>query len=142
MLASCELSLRLCPDAMQSPVCNPCFCTRRWQATHSYSMFQCPSVRPQPPCSRHWQRSLQAGGPPGGLEQLADFVQGAARQHAVVVDCTASEAVADLYESWAGAGLHVVTPNKRMGSGGLARWQGFQAARITAHSHFLCEVIA
>jgi homoserine dehydrogenase len=39
----------------------------------------------------------------------------------VVVDATASDAVAARYSEWAGAGAHVVAANKRMGSGPLAR---------------------
>jgi aspartokinase/homoserine dehydrogenase 1 len=40
---------------------------------------------------------------------------------AVVVDATASDATAALYPRWIAAGAHVVTANKRMGSGPLSR---------------------
>lgn len=39
----------------------------------------------------------------------------------MIVDCSASEAVPDVYGAWLGAGLHVVTPNKKFGAGDEAR---------------------
>jgi aspartokinase/homoserine dehydrogenase 1 len=41
----------------------------------------------------------------------------------VVVDCTASPYPASMYASWLNSGLHVVTPNKKAGSGDLAYYQ-------------------
>jgi aspartokinase/homoserine dehydrogenase 1 len=43
--------------------------------------------------------------------------------HAVIIDCTASDAVAERYADWLSAGIHVVTPNKRAGSGPGARYR-------------------
>merc|ERR1719426_28599 len=39
-----------------------------------------------------------------------------------------SEAVSDFYPVWLGKGVHVVTPNKKAGSGDLKRWQQCKAA--------------
>lgn len=58
---------------------------------------------------------------------------------AVVVDCSASDAVADRYAEWLGAGIHVVTPNKCAGSGPLARWQAIRDATRASGASFLCE---
>lgn len=58
--------------------------------------------------------------------------------HAVLIDCSASDEVADHYPRWLTAGIHVVTPNKRAGSGPLSRWQAIRAA--CAHgAHFRAE---
>lgn len=46
--------------------------------------------------------------------------------NAVVVDCTASDAPPAMYTDWVRQGLHVVTPNKKMGSGELSRYKAFQ----------------
>jgi aspartokinase/homoserine dehydrogenase 1 len=48
--------------------------------------------------------------------------------HAVIIDCTASEAVADRYADWLKAGIHVITPSKRAISGPIERWQRIRAA--------------
>eukprot|EP01024_Parvocaulis_polyphysoides_P016613 TRINITY_DN17397_c1_g1_i3.p1 TRINITY_DN17397_c1_g1~~TRINITY_DN17397_c1_g1_i3.p1 ORF type:complete len:311 (-),score=47.56 TRINITY_DN17397_c1_g1_i3:20-952(-) len=47
----------------------------------------------------------------------------------VMVDCTANNSVADNYADWLQKGLNVVTPNKRLHSGDLARYK--QVKRIT-----------
>ncbi len=47
----------------------------------------------------------------------------------VIVDCSASDAVADRYADWLARGIHVVTPNKRAISGPLGRWQAIRQAQ-------------
>ncbi|NUR22224.1 homoserine dehydrogenase, partial [Frateuria sp.] len=64
---------------------------------------------------------------PAELDAFADHVRGI-EGAAVLVDCSASEAVADRYAGWLAAGLHVVTPNKLAGSGPLARWRAIREA--------------
>ena len=41
----------------------------------------------------------------------------------IIIDATASEAVSDYYSKWLAKGVHVVTPNKKAGSGDLKRWR-------------------
>ncbi len=83
----------------------------------------------------------------GGLAPLAVDAALVARSHAdwaslreamigsgnptVFVDCTASEALADDYESLLAAGIAVVGPNKRAGAGPQARWSRLQALAVT-----------
>lgn len=59
--------------------------------------------------------------------------------HALVVDCSASEAVAARYADWLAAGIHVVTPNKHAGSGDWARYAGIRAAQRSGGGRFLYE---
>ena len=47
--------------------------------------------------------------------------------HAVIIDCSASDAVAERYADWLAAGIHVVTPNKRAGSGPGERYRAVRA---------------
>jgi aspartokinase/homoserine dehydrogenase 1 len=70
---------------------------------------------------------LEKEGVPVDLGLLASHVRAPHLPHGVVVDCSASEDVASHYERWLGAGLHVVTPNKRAGSGPLARHRALRA---------------
>jgi aspartokinase/homoserine dehydrogenase 1 len=65
---------------------------------------------------------------PSDLGAFAAHVHGAGDRHALLIDCSASEAVAAHYPRWLAAGLHVVTPNKLAGSGPLDRWQAIRAA--------------
>lgn len=66
---------------------------------------------------------------PGNLDEFAAHVRGNERRHALLIDCSASDAVTDNYARWIASGIHVVTPNKLAGSGSLARWQAIHNAR-------------
>ena len=59
---------------------------------------------------------------------LAAHVHAPHLPHAVIVDASASEHVANQYAGWLDAGVHVVTPNKRAGAGPLARYKELRAA--------------
>lgn len=71
------------------------------------------------------------GGVPTDLSKLGEFMSTQPGRK-VIVDCTADDAPPDFYAEWLSAGVDVVTPNKKLGSGPLARWEKtFDAARST-----------
>ena len=59
--------------------------------------------------------------------------------HAVIVDCTSSDAVADRYAGWLERGIHVVTPNKKAFSGDLQRYDSIRNACRAGGSHIFYE---
>jgi len=56
-------------------------------------------------------------------ERFTDHVDADHLPHAVIIDCTASDAIADRYAGWLARGIHVITPNKHGGSGDLDRYR-------------------
>lgn len=70
----------------------------------------------------------QAAGDGCDLDAFGRHVQAEHLPHALIVDCSASDAVAERYADWLGAGIHVVTPNKHAGAGPAARWRTIRAA--------------
>ena len=56
--------------------------------------------------------------------------------NAVIFDCTASEQVSSQYEPWLRSGATVITPNKKVGSGPLDRYQRCKAAAAAAGSQW------
>jgi homoserine dehydrogenase len=68
---------------------------------------------------------------PTDLEAFANYVCRQEDGHPLLIDCSANEHVAEWYERWLAAGIHLVTPNKLAGSGPLPRWQAIQAARAS-----------
>jgi aspartokinase/homoserine dehydrogenase 1 len=62
------------------------------------------------------------------LARFATHVRADHLPHALIVDCSGSDAVAAHYADWLTAGIHVVTPNKHAGSGPLARFRAIRAA--------------
>lgn len=65
---------------------------------------------------------------PSDLDEFAAHVRGNDGRHALLIDCSASDAVASRYADWLAAGLHVVTPNKLAGSGPMRRLQAIRSA--------------
>jgi aspartokinase/homoserine dehydrogenase 1 len=59
--------------------------------------------------------------------------------HAVIIDCTASDAVARCYAGWLERGVHVITPNKKAFSGSYDYYASLQEAANKGSSHFFYE---
>ncbi len=60
------------------------------------------------------------------LERFVNFVDDDHLPHAVLIDCTASDAIAERYPDWLARGIHVITPNKHAGSGPISRYRGIR----------------
>jgi hypothetical protein len=59
---------------------------------------------------------------------------------AVIFDCTASDAPCDYYEQWLGHGVHVITPNKKLHSGPLERYERVRQLQRDGAAHYFYEV--
>jgi bifunctional aspartokinase / homoserine dehydrogenase 1 len=59
--------------------------------------------------------------------------------HAVIIDCSASDAIADRYATWLRRGIHIVTPNKKAFSGPLARYYDIRRSAVDGGAHFFYE---
>jgi len=86
-----------------------------------------------------WRSGLGDRIVPTDLDAFADHVQADHIPHAVIVDCTASAAVADRYASWLARGIHVVTPNKRANSGPLAEYRRLADLGSRHRTHYFYE---
>ena len=62
-------------------------------------------------------------------EAFAAHVRAEHLPHALIVDCSGSDAIARHYPAWLAAGIHVVTPSKHAGSGDWARYVAIRDAR-------------
>jgi len=86
----------------------------------------------------HWREALDSGSAPD-LPRFVRHVDAVHLPHAVIVDCTASAAIARHYPEWLAAGIHVVTPNKQAGSADIAFYRTLAEARRAGASHYLYE---
>lgn len=68
-------------------------------------------------------------GLPTNLATFADHVHAEHLPHAVIVDCSASDEVAERYDGWLARGIDVITPNKHAGSGPLERYERIKSRR-------------
>jgi aspartokinase/homoserine dehydrogenase 1 len=85
-----------------------------------------------------WRQPLDEGAPVDLLAFEA-HVHSDHLPHAVIVDCSASDVVARQYPRWLGAGIHVVTPNKKANSADLAFYDGLRQAQRNGGAHYLYE---
>lgn len=79
-----------------------------------------------------WAAAMDTGTVPTDLDAFAAHIQTDDVPHAVIVDCTASAAVAACYTDWLARGIHVVTPNKKANSG---RWADYRRLRDAERAH-------
>ena len=86
-----------------------------------------------------WRDFYAAGEEGVDLERFASHVHADQFPHTVIIDCSASAAVASHYARWLAAGIHVVTPNKKANSAAYEDYQRLQDARRAAGSHYLYE---
>jgi aspartokinase/homoserine dehydrogenase 1 len=86
-----------------------------------------------------WRAALEKGSPLD-TDKLVSHIQADYLPHTVLIDCTASQSVADRYADWLQRGIHVITPNKRAHSGPIAYYQELKRlSRGAARTHFLYE---
>ncbi|MDR2013151.1 MAG: aspartate kinase, partial [Rhodanobacter sp.] len=77
--------------------------------------------------------------PAGDLDRFAAHLRAAHLPHAVILDCSGSNDVAERYPGWLAAGIHVITPNKQAGAGPLDRYRAIRAACGAGGSRFRYE---
>jgi aspartokinase/homoserine dehydrogenase 1 len=87
----------------------------------------------------HWREESAAAPVPADFDRFLSHVRVDYIPHTVIIDCSASEAVAAHYHDWLAAGIHVVTPNKKANSGPLDYYRSLQAARRASGAHYLYE---
>jgi aspartokinase/homoserine dehydrogenase 1 len=86
-----------------------------------------------------WESQFAAGAIDTDLDAFEAHLNPDHLPHAVIIDCTASEAVAARYAGWLSRGIHIITPNKKAFSGDYAYYKGLQAAADEGSSHYFYE---
>jgi aspartokinase/homoserine dehydrogenase 1 len=86
-----------------------------------------------------WGTALEHEPEACDLEAFARHVHAEHLPHAVIIDCSASDATAEHYAGWLERGIHVITPNKRAGAGPLGRYRAIRAAEARGGTRFRYE---
>jgi aspartokinase/homoserine dehydrogenase 1 len=87
----------------------------------------------------NWREALKSGSTEANLDKFVEHLNVDHLPHTVLIDCTASEAVAHHYPQWLASGIHVVTPNKKANSAPLAFYRQVRSAGRTSGAHYLYE---
>lgn len=86
-----------------------------------------------------WKTALGTKGTPSNVEEFVRTMLRLRLPNSIFVDCTASDSVAELYTQILRAGVPVVTPNKRAGSGKLKAYRELKLATRTGNAPFYYE---
>ncbi len=87
----------------------------------------------------NWQQEFDKGAVDLDLEAFERHVNPDHLPHAVIIDCTAEQAVADRYTGWLERGIHIITPNKKAGSGPHSAYKAIRSLGTHGSSHFFYE---
>jgi len=79
---------------------------------------------------------------PADLAALTAFLGDDFNGNRVVIDCTASQAVADHYPQWLGGGIHVISTNKKAGSGPAKLYNDVKLASLSNSAQWMYETTA
>lgn len=88
---------------------------------------------------KSWQNDLVNSNLAFDIDKFVDHVQPSHIPHAVIIDCTANDAISDRYAGWLKRGIHVITPNKKIGSGPILRFEELQRTLQNSRGRFLYE---
>jgi aspartokinase/homoserine dehydrogenase 1 len=87
-----------------------------------------------------WREALDAeGSEPAELDAFVEHLHAEHLPAAVLIDCTASQEVADRYADWLGRGIHVITPNKKGNTGPFGYYRQLKEIRRAAGTRYLYE---
>jgi aspartokinase/homoserine dehydrogenase 1 len=86
-----------------------------------------------------WRERVATAGEACDLSRFAGHVHTSHLPHAIIVDCSASDAVAAHYPAWLAAGIHIVTPNKQAGAGPIDRYRAIRRAAEKGAARFRYE---
>ena len=87
----------------------------------------------------HNIRETLEGGVQPDLDRFTAHVHADHLPHALIIDCSAGDAVAERYAGWLSRGIHVITPNKHAGAGPWERYSAIQAATKKGSGRFRYE---
>jgi len=86
-----------------------------------------------------WSTTFSSAATEADLARFVEHLDVDHLPHTVLIDCSASEEVAQHYPQWLAAGIHVVTPNKRANSASLTFYRQVRAAARSSGAHYLYE---
>jgi len=70
------------------------------------------------------------------LDELTRFLNDDFNGNRVVIDCSASQDVADMYPRWLALGIHVITANKKAGSGPAELYEDCRKAQSSSQWYY------
>jgi aspartokinase/homoserine dehydrogenase 1 len=86
-----------------------------------------------------WRETVGATGTAIDFDAFESHIHSDHLPHAVIIDCTADQAIADRYAGWLERGIHIVTPNKKAFGGDQAAYKSLADSARKGNTHYLYE---
>lgn len=87
----------------------------------------------------HWRDEWSNNKQPCDLAAFGESLATGYIPNLAIVDCTASDAPPAHYLEWMSKGINIITPNKKLGSGPLDRYQAVRNLQRESYIHFFYE---
>jgi aspartokinase/homoserine dehydrogenase 1 len=88
---------------------------------------------------RNWRSVLTDASSAPNLDALVNHIRTDYHPHAVLIDCTSSQEVADHYGAWLDRGIHVITPNKKANTSAQDMYRALRRASRGPGPQYLYE---
>lgn len=88
---------------------------------------------------RSWKKENAPLAETLNLEKFVRHIHADHLPHAVLIDCTASQEVAQSYPQWLAAGIHVITPNKKANTQSMDFYRSLHSSIQRGRGHYLYE---
>ncbi|OLS22548.1 MAG: Bifunctional aspartokinase/homoserine dehydrogenase 1 [Candidatus Heimdallarchaeota archaeon LC_2] len=75
---------------------------------------------------QNWKSEFENQSRKMDIAEFTDFVHTDSIPHSVIIDCTSSESIANMYDQWLKRGIHVITPNKKANSSKFEQYSNLQ----------------
>lgn len=86
-----------------------------------------------------WEENFKSSTLKANLEEFANHIHADHIPHSVIIDCTASETVAEHYCDWLEKGIHIITPNKKASSANIKSYNNLQNTLRENNSFYFYE---
>lgn len=73
-----------------------------------------------------WKTEFENKSKKFDISEFIDTVQTDSIPHSVIIDCTSSQYISNMYEQWLKQGIHVITPNKKANSSNYKYYESLQ----------------
>jgi len=87
----------------------------------------------------YWKEQFESEAVECDLKKFGDFLSNNYIPNRAIIDCTASDVPATNYLHWMKQGIHIITPNKKLGSGPLEQYQAVRKMQRDSYIHFFYE---
>jgi aspartokinase/homoserine dehydrogenase 1 len=86
-----------------------------------------------------WREHFEKESVPADIGTFVRHIQAEHLPHAVILDCTSNAELPKLYPEWMKRGIHLITPNKKGNTGGLAAYREIRESARRHGRHYLYE---